>query len=525
MFPLLSLPDDLILPIVAAVHHPADLISLAQTCSKLRDLAEAQLFRSLFINRGSLAERLGKVLQVRPERFGYVQKVEATPGTGDWQGVEIMPSLVKRMHNLRNLHIESPIINNFRFDDWWEEQSVSEYMEAFAKEDEMEKPLKNIESFIFHSHGKGNRYYGFSIIRPVFTSRYLKHIHISCVHVGEFDVDEKDVGKSAIQSIVLDECNISHVGLETLLSLPRNLYSLSMQENRQHMRYHRFGALNRHPSVLLSALNQQRHSLRYLQHSCPSDTVPEQIPLDVLNGPGLASFKNLETIELGEDSCLRHCLVVPSLAPPNLSTLRLTNLSFRADDRWDLVFPIINRVSFATPFAHLELHTDPEYSGGRHAINFLKGESRTRKIIDLARVMKERGTTTKVIALSYHSCIPPYLWADHGGAPKQRLVLDSERFWAEEQKYVETAQEIQKTMERGEGSNVQINTLDGGSLINSDLAIFEEVEVDGTVVAAKMSAGYKFAMYSTASARVAAANQIWPEDDEDSDQEDSEEDS
>lgn len=113
MFPLLSLPSDLIHPIIDSVDDRSDLLSLAQTCTQLRSLTEARLFKSIKVQHGKHAERLSAVLDVRPARYGYVQNLEVVPGPRHWKGIEVMPELIKRMHNLRELRVESPLINYF----------------------------------------------------------------------------------------------------------------------------------------------------------------------------------------------------------------------------------------------------------------------------------------------------------------------------------------------------------------------------------------------------------------------------
>jgi hypothetical protein len=142
MFPLLFLPNDLLLPIIEAVEDREDLISLAQTCTRLQACTEARLFRSLFVHDGEGARELSRVLRRQPQRLEYVQSIEITPRRGEWQGMEAMPYLVRRMTNLRHLQYGL----NFS---WQVENNIAIYMAMFARanaSNDNDRPLRNVRS-------------------------------------------------------------------------------------------------------------------------------------------------------------------------------------------------------------------------------------------------------------------------------------------------------------------------------------------------------------------------------------------
>jgi hypothetical protein len=152
MFPLLSLPIDLFYPIIEAVEDRRDLISVAQTCKRLQPLAEAQLFRSILVDQGSrvekLAEKLAENLQAQPQRYNYVRSIVLTPTSLAWQGMGMMPDLIRRMNNLRHLEV-GPNFKHNCYDAWWVVDHIAKYMSLFAEAntgDDDTRPLKNIRS-------------------------------------------------------------------------------------------------------------------------------------------------------------------------------------------------------------------------------------------------------------------------------------------------------------------------------------------------------------------------------------------
>lgn len=129
MFPLLSLPNELLDAIISTLNRPA-LLALAQTSSKLQPFAEAQLFKSIYIRDGPSVRRLIRDLDQPPERVRAVQHLEVTPTMHSWRGVEEMPEVVGRLVRLKTLKVESPMINSGRKPEWWGEV-VEDYIKVF----------------------------------------------------------------------------------------------------------------------------------------------------------------------------------------------------------------------------------------------------------------------------------------------------------------------------------------------------------------------------------------------------------
>jgi hypothetical protein len=132
MFPIFSLPNELIDAIVSALADRNTLVALAQTCSKLQPFAEAQLFKSIYIRDGPSVSRLARVLEQPPGRVKAVQHLEVTPTQHSWGGIDLMPELVGRLARLKSLKVESPMINTGIKPSWWSEGVMVGYMDLFA---------------------------------------------------------------------------------------------------------------------------------------------------------------------------------------------------------------------------------------------------------------------------------------------------------------------------------------------------------------------------------------------------------
>ena len=155
MPPLSSLPTELLQTIIEGIADRATLIALAQTCSTLWPLAEAQIFASIGINSTKQLKKLAVTLEKRPERFSYVRKLEYSPSYQLWAGKECHTDLVRDMIKLRELRVDSPLING-RIEPWWAEGPVREYMTMFHDANSLSgpgAPLQHLTSceLLYHS--------------------------------------------------------------------------------------------------------------------------------------------------------------------------------------------------------------------------------------------------------------------------------------------------------------------------------------------------------------------------------------
>jgi hypothetical protein len=132
MFPIFSLPNELIDAIALAVDDRPTLLALAQTCSKLQPFAEAQLFKNVYIHDGPSVSRLAQSLEQPPGRVRAVEHLEVTPTMHSWEGIALMPELISRLARLKSLKVESPMINTGRRSSWWSDEIMVGYMDLFA---------------------------------------------------------------------------------------------------------------------------------------------------------------------------------------------------------------------------------------------------------------------------------------------------------------------------------------------------------------------------------------------------------
>lgn len=257
-----------------------------------------------------------------------------------------------------------------------------------------------------------------------------------------------DVGKAAIESLHLDECNINATALSSLLNLPRNLKTLVIDENCYHLsaRDTRCPALNKQLDVLMEALSRQQHSLQRLRHVCRFRNRPGRSKSDIRESTktGFSNFEALKTIELADASGLTEYLTIPELAPPNVDTLILANIDWEITKLWERLEETIMAIMPSMPLKSLELHFEPTSYRIPQVLSTAlthrpsRPLPRSEKLIQLARVLKEANIPVTAIGYQKGNCIPPYLYADSagfGGRPKPGLLFCSERLWAEEEKY------------------------------------------------------------------------------------------
>lgn len=315
----------------------------------------------------------------------------------------------------------------------------------------------NVNVVIFHSRGLRERYYHVETVAPVFSSRFLKHVHVSCVHIDELHIPPADVGKAAIESLHLDECNINANALSSLLRFPRNLKTLLIDENSYHQlsRDACCPPLNTQLKPFMEALSQQRHSLERLRHSCAFKNRPRLSVSELRESTqsGLSNFHVLRTLELTNHSSLHECLKVSDLAPPNIDALVLARVPWSLKGPLETVEESVKKIASAMSVQRLEIQFDPGsvlpwvLPSVRPSISGSDGlwqPSPGTDLIHLARALKELNIPVTAIAYLRVGCIPPYLYADRGELPRPEVMFCSQRFWEEETKYQKMVNEGQR---------------------------------------------------------------------------------
>lgn len=304
------------------------------------------------------------------------------------------------------------------------------------------------------AHGIGTRLQVMTSILPIFYSPTLTSIHISCLHVaGTLNVPEGC--KTPLKTLVLEECSIEPSTLHDLLSLPRNLASLSIREAATG------ASANEDILLTLRALRQQKHSLCFLQHSVThrgSKTQQTQILALQEDGHGFSDFPFLTTLELSRHSLLTSLMVIPHLVPPVLISYALTDVNFDHDKQWERMLSKLH-ISGLT----VDIHRTPEYEDN---IPLPFVPFHFYKIVKIARMLKEKSMELRLTAFQIHSSVPPYLFREQ--APTLNVHFESSEYWELEEKY-------RKEMEDNEDGEERI-------VGASD---------SGTVIVAKLIAGYR----------------------------------
>ena len=124
-FSILDLPDELITLIIEQVPDAETLSKLASTCRHIQGMAEAKLYRSIEIRRGSRAKRILKATNARRERATAIHYLSVPCDSERRQGFGAYGRLLMCAVNLKEFSFESPECStgDFEDEDTWEEMA------------------------------------------------------------------------------------------------------------------------------------------------------------------------------------------------------------------------------------------------------------------------------------------------------------------------------------------------------------------------------------------------------------------
>ncbi|KAH7082072.1 hypothetical protein FB567DRAFT_530534 [Paraphoma chrysanthemicola] len=466
MFPLFSLPNELIDAIASAVDDRPTLLALAQTCSKLQPFAEAQLFKNIYIHDGPSVSRLAQSLEQPPERVRAVEHLEVTPTKHSWDGIALMPELVSRLTRLKSLKLESPMINTGRRPSWWSDVIMAEYMDLFAGNAAsgvwQKGAFECLTSFTLHSHGTNDRFYNIKTILPVFLSPTLKLIHLSCIDIsGATETfaehgSESQSTRTPLETLILQRCKVPASRLDdfyAVLSRPRALRSFSVLLDTD---FHQLNAQQAHAPAFIRAIQQHSDSLEYLRYmhrsiNRPARGSPEHLNASLLSAlsslhqssSGLSTFNRLHTFDVDHRSNLAELLLDKELAPQNLRTLGLTGLECDSET-WQHLPAFVSAIASATPFSHLRLHTKPSGRDIKYVSMMFSLHAPTEHMygppqlrymfLNLVEMLDKRSTVKLVCsrqARQLSGFHPPFLYGET--LPDEAVIFDSQKLWSEEQ--------------------------------------------------------------------------------------------
>ncbi|KAF2800423.1 hypothetical protein K505DRAFT_263974 [Melanomma pulvis-pyrius CBS 109.77] len=341
----LSLPTELIIDVVSYLSDdcPA-LVSLACTCRRLQPLAEELIYAVIELRSTDDLHDLLNAFSRRFERIAAVRTLKIL--------YEYHPSLATtveernafnaclgEMKGLKDWHVESPY-DNYKWTEGgneWVEQDMESFRTALEKVSyslgqslQVDLGLAQLNKLILHSHGATSDFWDLGGFHCLFRHPSLRYLHVSCLSLPA-DIPELAQFSSTtpLTTLIFDECDIKPSSLRCILATPKSLKHLTLGENVFNIHGDRgiTPRLSRAPHASLQALLPVAHSLESLTHYDPIySTLPDpERPVELkLDGDGMRNFPLLTYLECDPCSFLyRGIILAPTLAPPNLATLRI----------------------------------------------------------------------------------------------------------------------------------------------------------------------------------------------------------
>lgn len=476
---LLSLVDELLLNIIDHIDNRRALCHLASTCTRFQGLVEPYIWRDLLVLTGSHARQITQALDSRDERVDYIRSLSIRYKVEYKEGIEELNHHIALMSRLKHLLLESPCPNNSEwrtglFFDGYSRIDFTNLL-AGAVYPRVGLPLSmpmlqscrytldvsiaaRADTFYLvtlHAHGIGDQKFILGRAKAMFLSPTLRKITLSCLNF-EADMDDDMVAKTQkatpLQSLTLVECNVDVRFLEVVLSLPKALKELSIEE-----RLHVFDECK--PSVdwekrtasplFLTALQRQADSLIRLTHI---GGLLEYIPPRVHDPEGpakLRSLTNLEYLELGFESHLNYHLRHNGF-PPSLKSLKFLDAALSISAGHDIrsmasvAFRTITSIvtdclpTTVPPGFTIRLHfsdhsifrlfviAHPEEQNRLLSTLFLDRPA-IYKIASILKSYNSRFLISRETFPSGTAYIPPYMYGEE--EPIDEWMYDSDDYW------------------------------------------------------------------------------------------------
>lgn len=106
----LGLPEEILINIISYLDAPS-LAKASRVSKHFDDLVEPFLYRDQSILRGCHASFLSNAISSRPERIRWVESLLVSTKFGDDNGLEDLPTCLRKMYNLKTLTLETPDCN------------------------------------------------------------------------------------------------------------------------------------------------------------------------------------------------------------------------------------------------------------------------------------------------------------------------------------------------------------------------------------------------------------------------------
>ena len=349
-----QLPIELIELVVSHVDRIRDLRSLARSNKLLQDLAEPRLYKNILIRKGTHATALQASLAQRPVRGTWIRSLRNACQADNVKGISDATSLVPHVEKLKDLLVETPDCNTFtpaKRQPWLEQQE--RYKDYFLQAAQLSPGncLQNLRSCTLHFVDEHRSLYHLGHFSLIFLHPRLEKLTISCANIDSSNllhplVQEAAPNTTPLTSVSLIECDFNLEGLHRLLSLPRELKSLTITEATHYASYtrdRRYTGL--HARDCLHPIQEFQTKLSYLK-ICRLRSDQEALfclpPLD------LSPFTELSTVEFSHVYNLRGhpiqsacdaCDIVHRSGPdlntgaPKTTTLIYNDLPYRCWER------------------------------------------------------------------------------------------------------------------------------------------------------------------------------------------------
>ncbi|KAF2703405.1 hypothetical protein K504DRAFT_392437 [Pleomassaria siparia CBS 279.74] len=350
---LLSLPAELLIEVISHLSEERKaLCALARTCRSLQPFCEELIYTVIELLETSDLSHILEAFSRRFERIAAVHTLRILYKFHKGLATTVNERMafnacVGEMKNLTEWHVESPY-DNFKWEDGgneWVERDMDVFRTALEKASlatslQAESGLAKLSKYrtgkltvhivTLHTHGATSDIWDLGGFHCLFQHPSLQYLHVSCVNLStDLPELERFASTTSLSTLIFDESEIEPVSLKRILSTPKSLKHLTLGENVFNIKRDQGSTprLSRDPDAAIQALLPVAHSLETLIHYDPMFKTladPERPRAVRIKGNGMRHFHTLKFLECDPCSFLHQGIIcTPTLAPPNLETLRI----------------------------------------------------------------------------------------------------------------------------------------------------------------------------------------------------------
>ncbi|KAI1212109.1 uncharacterized protein F4807DRAFT_417566 [Annulohypoxylon truncatum] len=336
---LVRLPKELLLNVMACLRDAPDvsaLKSVTRTCRTLHEVAQICLYNTAWFTNSISSDQFLEAIHLRPERKAHVRDLRML-----FEDI-LMPNVIPTFDlttfpNLTSLVFKSPVGFHrwlLRMTNWRE--ILSYFMQLFRQASLLNssvhapQPLQNLRSLVLRWPGDGKTMERITPTCPIFLLSQLHSLRIGCFRICHEKPNEWGAERlqpfhrqTKLKSLFFDKCTISVEDLHAVLSLPKALQTLVLDE----ILLPGDSSTIKDFSQLNCAISQHSESLEHLTICLrnPCFVITNAITLSLSHFPVLSHLQlNLAPMMIGpgfSGYCCRYVLKPP--VPRALQYLRL----------------------------------------------------------------------------------------------------------------------------------------------------------------------------------------------------------